>query len=223
MNNQAPRSTSGLRYNEDGFVVAGGYSTIDLQELRQSTGAQPNEVVYQTTTEAGARVSHPISSDKITVKPGDTFSPGPQVIRAGGEISEPVRKEFRILKSAGYGMVSNPERTNFGFTILLNGFTLPGGIRTKAMILLPLNYPMVGPIGFYVHQSGVRAIQVSGAAMTHLFPDKTYYGAPNLSDAAAGGWAWFCMKFEPWIPGRYTLLTVMQMVGSQLSTTRSGQ
>jgi hypothetical protein len=89
--------------------------------------------------------------------------------------------------------------------VRLRGLTLPGGVRTDALVLLPNNYPLAGPIGFYVREGAA-----TGALDTsHLFDELVAHGAPDLS---ARGWQWFCGIAEGWQPGRHTLVSYLTLV-----------
>ena len=202
----------GLHKDEFGFVRAAGYGRTRQVDLRAELGALPDDEVYQASTSRGARTSKAVTTHDVNYSQGDTFSLGPKVTKAA--LPAQLVKEWRALQRSGYGSITEPHESTWGYAIELYGFALPSGVRTNAMVLLPKDYPTMPPIGFYIHQNGLAAAKANGIDLQHLFPDKTFYGAPNF---AQSGWAWFCLKFQPWRPGRYTLISIVMMVTSVIA------
>jgi hypothetical protein len=202
----------GLRRDEYGFLRSTDYGQTNGPSLRAQLGAQPDEQVYRSSPRGGVRTSVPVEGDNISYHPGDTFAVGPKVTKAS--MPALLQQEWRALQRGGYGQIAAPEETAWGFAIKLCAFALPGGVRTNALILLPKDYPMTPPIGFYIHEKGLAAVKALGIDVRHLFPDKTFYGAPNFSNH---GWAWFCLKVQPWRPGHHTLLGIVMMVAAVIA------
>jgi hypothetical protein len=50
--------------------------------------------------------------------------------------------------------------------------------------------------------------------VAHLFPDRVYHGATDLSKE---GWSWFCGVPQRWIPGRHNLLSYVNAVMALLA------
>lgn len=201
-----------LRRDEFGFVRSSTFGRTRQSDLRSELGASSDDQVYQSSVRGGVRTSSPVSQNDVSFSPGDTFAIGPKVTKAG--VPAALLNEWRGLQRGGYAQIGPPIENDWGYTLPLNGFTLPGGIRTNAMVLLPKHYPSMPPIGFYIHKTGLDAVRSLGIDLRHLFPDKTYYGAPNLTQQ---GWAWFCLKFEPWKPGHYNLIGIVMMVATIMS------
>ena len=201
-----------LRKDEYGFVRSNGFGRARHADIRSELGAESGDQLYQSTIRKGARTSIPVSGENISYQPGDTFALGPKVTKAS--IPAKLTAEWQALQRGGYGQIGSPVETAWGFVVELSSFLLPGGVRTRAMVLLPKDYPVTPPLGFYIHESGLDAVRSQGIDVRHLFPDKTYYGAPNL---AQKGWAWFCLKFEPWRPGRHSLIGIVMMVAAVMA------
>jgi hypothetical protein len=116
-----------------------------------------------------------------------------------------LKREAQELQEAGFGAVPEPEMAKWGWSVRLKGVVLPDGTRSDAMILLPKNYPLASPVSFYLKK---RAL-TGKLDTSHLFADKAYHGALNLS---AEGWQWFCGIAEGWRPNRHTLLSYIAIV-----------
>lgn len=202
----------GLRRDEHGFLRSSSHGQTSAPNLRAELGAWPDDQVYHSSARSGARTSAPVQGDNVSYHPGDTFAVGPKVTKASTPAL--LQQEWRALQRGGYGQIKPPQETHWGFAIMLNGFTLPHGVRTDAFILLPKDYPIIPPIGFYIHENGLAAVKRLGIDVRHLFPNKTFYGAPNFANH---GWAWFCLKFQPWRPGHHTLLGVVMMVAAVIA------
>ena len=130
-------------------------------------------------------------------------------IRDEDSIPEEIMREVRILRSAGFGAVPDPQKTKWGWGVRMQGLILPGGSRTDALVLLPASYPLASPIGFYLK----KGANVGGLDTNHLY-QRSYHGAPDLG---AEGWQWFCGVAEGWIPGRHELLGFISTVFAMLS------
>jgi hypothetical protein len=219
---------SGLSKDELGFVRARGRGRTSRAELSQLLNTQPGEAIYRATVENGVRTSKPVEdSGEIKTKSGDTFSVGPRVTKAAlfanwltrnganhtarphsgssSQVEQRLQQEVAALKRAGFGWAQPAQKTDWGWMVLMNGITLPNGIRTEAMVLLPDNYPLVSPIGFYVKQGAATA----HLDTSHLFKQSAFHGAVDLS---AHGWQWFCGIAEGWQPGRHTLVSYISIV-----------
>jgi len=220
---------SGLSKDELGFVRARGYGRTSRAELNGLLNVEPGEQVYVSTVENGVRTSKPLNqSGDINTKAGDTFSVGPRVTKAAflnglleqlqsGQPTKPIRQqgssktqqclqqEIAALKRAGFGWAESAQQTEWGWMVRLKGVTLPNGVRTDAMVLVPDNYPLVSPIGFYVKQGAATA----KLDTSHLFEQRAYHGAVNLSEH---GWQWFCGIAEGWKPGKHTLVSYISIV-----------
>ena len=206
-----------LRRDEYGFLRTGGYGQTSQPNLRAELGAMPEDEIYHSSVRSGVRTSSPVNEEHVRYQPGDTFALGPKVTKAS--LPAELWTEWRALVQGGYGKISPPEETNWGFAVKLDGFALPGGVRTNAMVLLPRDYPITPPIGFYIHENGLAAVKALGIDVRHLFPDTTYYGAPNFANH---GWAWFCLKFQPWRPGHHTLISIIMMVSAVIAEGAKG-
>ena len=196
-----------LRQDEYGFLRSNNYGETTAPNLRAELGALPDDQVYRSSVQAGVRRSAPVEGESVSYRPGDTFAVGPKVTKAS--LPALLQREWQALQRGGYGQIEAPEETSWGFAIKLYAFALPGGVRAHALILLPKDYPITPPIGFYIHERGLAAVKALGIDVAHLFPDRTFYGAPNF---ATHGWVWFCLKFQPWRPGHHNLLGVVMMV-----------
>lgn len=131
--------------------------------------------------------------------PGTTLFAGPRVTKqATPALPEALRRELDALRRSGFGGVGTPQSSPEGWRLRLRGLTLPGGVRTDALILLPRTYPLAAPIGFYLAEGA----QAASLDQSHLY-DRSYHGAPDLR---AEGWRWFCGVAENWQPGRHTLV-----------------
>jgi hypothetical protein len=201
-----------LRRDEYGFLRSNSYGQASGTDLRTALGAVPGDQVYRSSAAGGFRRSAPVDGDDVSFHPGDTFAVGPKVTKASPPAQ--LQQEWRALQRGGYGQIAPPEETDWGFAIKLFAFALPGGVRTNALILLPKDYPVTPPIGFYIHEKGLAAVTTLGIDVRHLFPNQTFYGAPNFANH---GWAWFCLKFQPWRPGHHSLLGIVMMVAAVIA------
>jgi hypothetical protein len=135
-----------------------------------------------------------------TAKP--SLFAGPRISkRANTDLPDALRREVEALRRSGFGGVGDPQPSSEGWRLRLRGLTLPGGVRTDALILLPRTYPLAAPIGFYLAE-GAAVAQLD---QSHLY-DRSYHGAPNLNDE---GWKWFCGVADNWQPGRHTLVAFL--------------
>lgn len=205
-----------LTRDELGFVRARRYGRVDRQALDALLQPQAGDQVYLTGVRAGVRTAEPVRAALVPVRPGDTFTLGPRITKAAAPapaptaarltpLPEALQREVDALKRAGFGGVERPLASRIGWGIRLRGLTLPGGMRTDALVLLPNNYPLAGPIGFYV-QDGAATGDLDTA---HLFADLVAHGAPDLRSR---GWRWFCGIAEGWQPGRHTLVSYLTLV-----------
>ncbi len=194
-----------LTKDELGFVRARKFGRVSRKEMDDLLGTKSDEQVYKAGVDKGVRTAKPLDpSDDIELRPGDTFTVGPRITKAANNLPEQIRKEADALQRSGFGSVDRPIKTEGYWKIRLKSLTLPGGIRTDALVLLPLNYPLASPIGFYVHEGAATG----SLDTTHLF-DGAYHGAPDLS---GDGWQWFCGIAQGWKPGRHTLVTYLSLV-----------
>ncbi|OAI26761.1 hypothetical protein A1355_18480 [Methylomonas koyamae] len=114
-----------------------------------------------------------------------------------------LKREFEDLKSAGFGGIRPPEQTDWGWCLRLKELILPDGTRTDALVLLPKNYPLSSPIGFYLKENAI----LGTLDRSHLFEGRAYHGAQVIP-----GWRWFCGIAEGWRPGRHSLLSYVNVV-----------
>ena len=191
----------GLKQDKLGFVRATGYGRIRRDELADALGLGADEAVYRSGVDNGVRSGRVVNEKKVDLKPGDTFSAGPRVVKGSGALSASLREELQGLRRSGFGGIGNPVASPEGWRLRLRGLTLPGGVRTDALILLPKTYPLAAPIGFYL-ASGAASAQLD---RSHLF-DRSFHGAPDLSDE---GWHWYCGVTDNWRPGHHTLVTYL--------------
>lgn len=191
----------GLKRDELGFVRATGYGRIRRDELASLLALSPDEAVYRSGIDNGVRSGQVVKEAEVALKPGDTFSAGPRVVKGSQPLPDALRRELEGLRRSGFGGVGNPEPSPEGWRLRLRGLTLPGGVRTDALILLPKTYPLAAPIGFYL-AAGAASAQLD---RSHLF-DRTYHGAPDL---AGEGWHWYCGVADNWRPGHHTLVAYL--------------
>jgi hypothetical protein len=203
---------SALSKDEAGFFVrAKQFGRIPREEIDALLRPERDEQVYQASTKEGARTAAPVpDGDTVSAKPGDTFTVGPRITKAATSLPEQLRKEADALQRAGFGSIGAPVHEPWGWSVHLKGFTLPGGARTDAMVVLPNSYPVLSPIGFYLRAGATAGNLDKG----HLFATQSYHGAPNLSE---NGWQWFCGIVEGWKPGRHTLVTYLSIVANWLN------
>ena len=215
-----------LKKDELGFIRSNGYGRVAARELAKQLGLEDGETVFRTGREKGVKTSRPISQNggDVELHPGDTFSAGPSIVKAAGFLKKllngaedkptPLRRDFPQealqreasgLGRAGFGAVPAPEKCRWGWKIRLKGMTLPGGIRTDALILLPANYPLSSPIGFYIRKGS----HLGDLDTSHLYDQRTYHDAVDLSGE---GWQWFCGIVQNWKPGRHNLVTYMSLI-----------
>ena len=135
--------------------------------------------------------------------------PASSLSREDNAIPEELMREVRMLRSAGFGAVPDPQKTKWGWGLRMQGLILPGGSRTDALVLLPVSYPLASPIGFYLR----KGANVGGLDTSHLY-QRSYHGAPDLG---AEGWQWFCGVAEGWIPGRHDLIGFISAMFAMLS------
>jgi hypothetical protein len=188
----------GLKRDELGFVRSNGYGRVNYAELEALLGLAPNESVYRSGIDNGVRSGHIVKDAHVELKPGDTFSAGPRVVKGSQTLPAALLNELEGLRRSGFGGVGNPEPSPEGWRLRLRGLTLPGGVRTDALILLPRTYPLAAPIGFYL----AKGAETARLDQTHLF-NRSYHGAPDLSGE---GWQWYCGVADDWRPGRHTLV-----------------
>ncbi|MFB1488753.1 MULTISPECIES: hypothetical protein [unclassified Thiocapsa] len=191
-----------LKRDELGFVRATGYGRIRHDELADLLGLGPNESLYRSGIDQGVRTGQVVKDAEVSVKPGDTFSAGPRVVKGGAPLPEALRRELEGLRRSGFGGIGQPEPSPEGWRLRLRGLTLPGGVRTDALVLLPKTYPLTAPIGFYL-ATGAASAQLD---RSHLFHNRAYHGAPDLSGE---GWHWYCGVADTWRPGHHTLVSYL--------------
>lgn len=193
----------GLKRDELGFVRSNGYGRIRRDELEQLLGVGPRESVYRAGIDHGVRTGQVVADQEVAFKPGDTFSAGPRVVKGAtlAPLPEALKREVDALSRAGFGGVGTPEPSLEGWRLRLRGLTLPGGIRTDALVLLPKTYPLAAPIGFYL----AKGEQTAQLDRSHLF-DRAYHDAPDLTNQ---GWQWYCGVADNWRPGHHTLIAYL--------------
>lgn len=192
----------GLKRDKLGFVRATGYGRIRRDELATLLNLAPDEAVYRSGVDNGVRTGQVVKDAEVNHKPGDTFSVGPRVVKGSQAIPAALRDELDGLRRSGFGGVGDPQPSPEGWRLRLRGITLPGGIRTDALILLPKTYPLAAPIGFYLATGAATA----HLDQSHLFASRAYHGAPDLS---AEGWQWYCGVADNWRPGHHTLVAYL--------------
>ncbi|NEX22929.1 hypothetical protein G3480_21935 [Thiorhodococcus mannitoliphagus] len=208
----------GLRRDDLGFVRSNSYGQIRRDELERVLNIGSGESVYRSGVDNGVRTGQVVTDAEVALKPGDTFSAGPRVVKgagrnfigggrvvkgAGAELPAALRREIDGLRRAGFGGVDAPTPSPEGWRLRLRGLTLPGGVRTDALILLPKTYPLAAPIGFYLRK-GAETAQLD---RSHLY-DRSYHGAPDL---ASEGWQWYCGVADNWRAGCHTLISYMSV------------
>lgn len=194
----------GLRRDELGFVRSSSYGRIRRDELEKLLDIGAKEALYRSGIDQGIRTGQVVNDQEVELKPGDTFSAGPRVVKGSSTPALPdgLRREVEGLRRSGFGGVGAPIPSPEGWRLRLRGLTLPDGTRTDALILLPKTYPLTPPIGFYL-AAGARTAHLD---RSHLFEHAAYHGAPNL---AGEGWQWYCGVAEGWRPGHHTLVTYL--------------
>lgn len=198
-------TSGGLKVDERGFAVrAQRYGRVSRKAIIDMLGYQPGDALYRSYND-GVRTAEVVDANSVDIKPGDTFSLGPTIAKGAERPPEPILREVSALRGAGFGAAEAPLRKPWGWELLLKGWPLPGGVRTTAMILLPLNYPAVPPVGFYVRKDA----SIGRLDRDHFFTDRTYHDAVDLTKE---GWSWFCGVPEGWRPGRHTLVGFVSAV-----------
>jgi len=208
----------GLRRDELGFVRSSGFGQIRRDELERILNISREESVYRSGVDNGVRTGQVVIDAEVALKPGDTFSAGPRVVKgaargltgggrvingSGTALPAALRRELDGLRRAGFGGVEAPTPSAEGWRLRLRGLTLPGGVRTDALIVLPKTYPLAAPIGFYLRK-GAETAQLD---RSHLY-SRSYHGAPDL---ASEGWQWYCGVADNWRPGDHTLISYMSV------------
>lgn len=191
-----------LKRDELGFVRATGYGRIRRDALAAVLDLGPNESLYRSGIDQGVRTGQVVKDAEVSLKPGDTFCAGPRVVKGAAPLPEALRRELEGLRRSGFGGIGQPEPSPEGWRLRLRGLTLPGGVRTDALVLLPKTYPLAAPIGFYLAK-GAASAQLD---RSHLFHNRTFHGAPDLSSE---GWQWYCGVADTWRPGRHTLVSYL--------------
>ena len=193
----------GLKRDALGFARSNGYGRISRSELQQVLEVGTDEEVYRSGVDQGVRTGHVVKDHEVNLKPGDTFSAGPRVVKGNTSSTIPpaLRREIDGLSRAGFGAVGKPIPSPEGWRLQLRGLTLPGGVRTNALVLLPKTYPLAAPIGFYL----AKGAQTAQLDQSHLY-NRSYHNAPDLS---AQGWQWYCGVADNWRPGHHTLITYL--------------
>lgn len=192
-----------LQRDELGFVRSNSYQRVRREELVKLLGIDGNEEIYRSGVDNGVRTGNVVSDQEVNLKPGDTFSVGPRVVKGAVTMQLPnaLRQEIDGLRRAGFGGVDTPCSSPEGWRLRLRGLTLPGGVRTDALILLPKTYPLAAPIGFYL----AKGEKMANLDQSHLF-NRSYHGAPDL---ISEGWQWYCGVTDDWHPGRHTLIAYL--------------
>jgi hypothetical protein len=203
-----------LMKDELGFLRPRKRERITTTDLRRLLGASSDEEIYLAGVKGGSRTAEPLSGQvDVDIKPGDTISVGPRITKGIDTAAEQLRKEVLALQRAGFGSIGSPVKKEWGWELRLNGLILPGGVRTDALVLVPLTYPIAGPIGFYVRKGTAKG----NLDPRHLY-DSTYHGAPDLTNQ---GWQWFCGVIQNWRPGRHTLISYVSIVLSMFNEQRA--
>src|SRR5437762_2567046 len=113
---------SALTKDELGFVRSRRYGRTSWNEVAQLLDAKNDEEVYVSTVEAGVRTAKPLKSNAdINVKPGDTFSVGPRIIKAADPPLDQLTKEIEALKRSGFGSASKPVKKDWGWELQVKG------------------------------------------------------------------------------------------------------
>lgn len=135
---------SELTRDELGFVRARRYGRIDRTALEAVLQPQGNEQVYVTGVRAGTRTAERVTVDQYPMRPGDTFALGPRITKAApsrpavaphAPLPDALQREVEALKRAGFGGVERPLASRIGWGLRLRGLTLPGGVRTDALVV----------------------------------------------------------------------------------------
>lgn len=207
-----------LRRDALGFVRSNRFGRIRREELEQALEIGEQDSLYRCGVDNGVRTAEVVTHTEVTLKPGDTFSAGPRVVKgalsgltggarivkgAGAALPPALRRELDGLRRAGFGGVDAPQASPEGWRLRLRGLTLPGGVRTDALIVLPKTYPLAAPIGFYLRE-GAEAARLD---RSHLY-DRSFHGAPDL---AGEGWQWYCGVADNWRPGHHTLIAYLSV------------
>ena len=191
----------GLNRDPLGFVRANGFGRVHRKELAQVLGLKADEAIYRSGVDQGVRTGQLVKEAQVNTKPGDTFSVGPRVVKGSTSLPSALHEELQGLRRAGFGGITPPEPSPEGWRLRLRGLTLPGGVRTDALILLPKTYPLAAPIGFYLATGAASA----NLDRSHLF-NRSYHGAPDL---IREGWHWYCGVADHWRPGHHTLVAYL--------------
>ncbi len=118
----------GLNGDKLGFVRATGYGRIRRDELAALLELAPNEAVYRSGVDNGVRSGQVVKDAEVEMKPGDTFSAGPHVVKGSQPVPAALRDELDGLRRSGFGGVGDPEPSPEGWRLRLRGLTLPGGV-----------------------------------------------------------------------------------------------
>ena len=202
------RKSSGVLSN------SGGYGRLHTDQIRSMAGVAPADELFRVSVSNGVRSTSRVGSGMVAVKPGDNFVGGPKCQLAADARADAVRRQLDGLRDLGFGQPTASADAH-GVRVRLKGFTLPGGSRTDMLILLPRAYPDVPPIGFYLRGDA----RTGGLDLDHLFPDRAFHQAPNLSGEQER-WRWYCLIVDGWDPGRHNLAGFVGQVSAALAAGR---
>lgn len=219
----------GFTRTPGGQIKARNYGRTSAAELRQMLGASQGEDIIRTGVTSGVRSSTRVGEGAVDVRPGDTFVGGPKCqlaagiwsLLSGGSEPPPsppgvpaLEHHLAGLRDLGFAH-ETPRRTAQGIRLRLKGFTLPDGSRTDLLLVLPPQFPLLPPIGFYLRGDAVTG----GLDLSHLFPKTAYHQAPNLSNEPEA-WRWYCLIVERWDPARHTLAGFVAQISAELAKGR---
>ncbi|RKT37871.1 hypothetical protein [Thiocapsa rosea] len=105
----------GLNGDKLGFVRATGYGRIRSDELAALLELAPNEAVYRSGVDNGVRSGQVVKDAEVEMKPGDTFSAGPRVVKGSQPVPAALRDELDGLRRSGFGGVGDPEPSPEGW------------------------------------------------------------------------------------------------------------
>lgn len=201
----------GFTRSATGVARARGYGRTTAAEIRQMLGSSAADDLFKVGIVNGVRSAVRVETGAVDVQPGDAFTSGPKCQLAAPLDLAALAEHIAGLRDIGFPQAT-ASRSAQGVRLRLKGFTLPGGSRTDLMLVLPPQFPLLPPIGFYLRGDA----QTGGLDLSHLFPNRAFHQAPNLSNEPEA-WRWYCLIVEKWNPAQHTLAGFVGQISAALA------